>query len=118
MAGDTKKERPERDAAYVRDIVDSCGALESYVRGKSLEDFRGDALLQDAAARRLYLIGEASKGLSEAFKRTLPDVDWKNIARLRDKLAHHYWSIEIEKIWELLVDFVPVLRARLAASPK
>jgi uncharacterized protein with HEPN domain len=113
MAGDARGPRPDRDAAYIRDIVDSCRALESYTRGKVVDDFRLDPILQDAVARRLFLIGEAVKGLSDGFKLALPGVDWKNIARLRDRLAHHYWTIEIDKIWELVRDYVPVLRAML-----
>jgi uncharacterized protein with HEPN domain len=113
MAGDGRGQRPDRDAAYVCDIVDSCNALASYTRGKAFDDFRIDPVLQDAVARRLFLVGEAAKGLSEAFKRSLPEVDWKNIGRLRDKLAHHYWTIELEKIWELVTDYIPVLRDTL-----
>lgn len=113
MAGEARGARPERDAAYVCDIVESCRALESYTRGKALDDFRSDPVLQDAVARRLFLVGEAAKGLSSAFKVALPNVDWKNIARLRDKLAHHYWTIEVDKIWELVKDYVPVLRETL-----
>jgi uncharacterized protein with HEPN domain len=42
-----------------------------------------------------------------------PSIDWKNIARLRDKLGHHYWAIEIQQVWELVVEYVPTLRATL-----
>ena len=115
MAADARAPRPDRDAAYVCDIVDSCRALESYTRGKAFDDFRIDPILQDAVARRLFLVGEAAKGLSDGFKLALPGVDWKNLARLRDKLAHHYWTIEVEKIWELVTDYVPKLHETLAA---
>ena len=54
----------DRDAAYARDIVDSCAAIESYARGKSVTDFATDVMLQDAIARRLFVIGEAAKNLS------------------------------------------------------
>jgi len=113
MAGDARVQRSDRDAAYICDIVESCRALESYAQGKAIDDFRADPILQDAVARRLFLVGEAAKGLSDGFKLALPGVDWKNIARLRDKLAHHYWTIEVEKIWELVMDYVPVLRSTL-----
>ena len=108
---------PARDAAYVQDIVDSCKAIEAYSRGKTVDEFKTDAMLQDAIARRLFIIGEATKSLSEQFKAKLPGLDWKNIARLRDKLGHHYWAIEVEKIWEIVVDFVPALRSELEHDP-
>lgn len=104
---------PGRDAAFVHDIVESCRAIESYVRGKTLEDFTKDPLLQDAVARRLFVVGEAAKNLSEEVKGRAPSIDWKNIARLRDKLGHHYWAIELSTVWEILVNHVTPLRKAL-----
>lgn len=103
----------DRDAAFVEDIVDSCRAIEAYTLGKKLPGFAGDRLLQDAVARRLFVIGEAAKMLSDEFKRGRPAVDWKNLARLRDKLGHHYWAIEVEQVWRIVVENVPPLRAAL-----
>ena len=110
------KVRPARDAAYVEDIVDSCRAIQTYVRGKTLDDFKKDALLQDGVARRLFVIGEAAKNLSDELKTKVPSIDWKNIARLRDKLAHHYWAIEIDLVWEIVVGHVGPLRRALEAE--
>ncbi len=106
-----------RDAAYVQDIVESGRAIESYTRGKTLDDFKADAMMQDAVARRLFIIGEAAKNISEEIKLEMPGIDWKNIARLRDKLGHHYWAIEVDKIWDIAVDHVPVLRKTLEKHP-
>jgi uncharacterized protein with HEPN domain len=103
----------DRDAAFVEDIVDSCRAIEAYTRGKQLSDFVGDALLRDAVARRLFVIGEAAKNLSDELKNKHPSIDWKNIIRLRDKLGHHYWAIEVQQVWEIVVRYVPPLRAAL-----
>lgn len=105
------------DAAFVQDIVDSCRAIESYTRGKTVADFKVDAMLQDAVARRLFVTGEAVKNLSDEFKLRFPNTDWKNIARLRDKFGHHTWAIEVEKVWEIIVSHVPPLREALEADP-
>jgi uncharacterized protein with HEPN domain len=117
MPGRDRAERPERDAAYLQDIVDSCKAIEMYTHGKTVTDFLGDPMLQDAVARRLFIIGEGAKCVSETFKRKLPALDWKNIGRLRDKLGHHYWTIEIDKLWEIVTDHVSVLRRTLERDP-
>ena len=66
---------------------------------------------------RLFVIGEAAKAVSESFRLRSPAVDWKNMIRLRDRLGHHYWSIELDKIWEIVVDYVPVLLAALREDP-
>ncbi len=107
------RRRPDRHAAYVQDIVDSCKAIEAYTRGKTLGEFKADAMMQDAVARRLSIVGEGAKCLSEEFRAKLPAIDWKNISRLRDKLGHHYRAIEVEKIWDVVVTHVAVLRESL-----
>jgi uncharacterized protein with HEPN domain len=114
MAG---RSGPDKDAAYVQDIVDCCKAVESYTQGKTLDDFVGNPMLQDAVARRLFVVGEAAKSISEDFRRGLPSIDWKQIGRLRDKLGHHYWAIEVEKIWEIIIEHVPQLRRTLERDP-
>jgi uncharacterized protein with HEPN domain len=100
----------DRDAAYAQDIADSCRTIETYARWKTLTDFANDVMLQDAIARRLFVIGEATKSLSDEFKARVSSIDWKNIARLRDKLGHHYWAIELEKVWEIVVNHIRPLR--------
>jgi uncharacterized protein with HEPN domain len=107
-----------RDAAFIKDIVDSCRAIEEYVRRKTLADFVSDPLLQDGVARRLFVIGEAANSLSDELKGALPGIDWKNIARLRDKLGHHYWTIEVEQVWEIVIGYVPPLRAALEPAAR
>jgi uncharacterized protein with HEPN domain len=109
-------ESQDRDAAYVEDIIDSCAAIQAYVGVGTLDDYRGNAMLQDAVSRRLFVIGEAAKCLSDDFRRAMPDIDWRNIGRLRDKLGHHYWTIEVEAIWEIVTVHVPALRLALDNS--
>ena len=57
----------DRDNIYKRHILDAISAIEEYVRGKTLEDFADNRLLQDGVYRKLEVIGEASKRLSEEF---------------------------------------------------
>jgi uncharacterized protein with HEPN domain len=108
---------PDRDAAFVQDVVDCCRAIETYTRGKTLADFKTDAMLQDAVARRLFVIGEAVKNLSDEFTQRFPSIDWRNMARLRDKFGHHCWAIDIDKVWDIAVNHVPPLRVALEGDP-
>jgi uncharacterized protein with HEPN domain len=117
MAGRSGGDRPERDAAYVQDILDSCSAIVAYTRGMDLGTFTASALVQDAVARRLFVIGESAKSLSDLFRARHPQIDWRNIGRLRDKLGHHYWAIELDKIWDIVVNHLPALSQRLERDP-
>jgi uncharacterized protein with HEPN domain len=62
---------------------------------------------------RLIVIGEASKNLSETTRKRYPDVQWKDMSRLRDLAVHHYWKMDVLKIWEIAHEDVPFLLSRL-----
>lgn len=91
----------DRDSIYKRHIVDAISSIEDYVRGKTVDDFKNDRLLQDGVYRKLEIIGEASKRLSEDFK-TKVDLPWKKIAGTRDKLIHDYFEVDVDAVWETI----------------
>ncbi len=105
---------PERDALYLDDILASTLLIASYLQGMKREDFVASDEKADSVSRRLIVIGEAVKGLSEptmkALRENHPDIQWSDIAKLRDKLTHHYWSVDLAQIWEIAKVHVPVLR--------
>jgi uncharacterized protein with HEPN domain len=66
-------------------------------------------MMRDAVVHQLMVIGEASKSLTESTKAKHPKIEWRLISRLRDKLAHHYRDIEVEKVWKYAVENIPPL---------
>lgn len=78
------------------------------------DDFYHDPILKRAIVRSLEIIGEASKNLPEKFKQENDDIDWKNIARMRDKLIHHYFGIDYTIVWDVIKNEIPVLHSRIA----
>ena len=67
----------QRDASYLRDIVEAAGLAISYVEGKDRSTFLEDVQLQDAVIRRLEIIGEAARRVSEEPRVFLPDIPWR-----------------------------------------
>ncbi len=63
--------------------------------------------------RNLEIFGEAVKQLPESFTRNYPDVPWKRIAGMRDKLIHHYFGVSLEIIWETIQHDFPAIRPSL-----
>ncbi len=57
-------------------------------------------MLQDALVRNIEIIGEASKNLSEETRENNPQIEWRDIMRMRDKIAHHYFRLNLETIWQ------------------
>lgn len=69
-----------------------------------------DEVLQRACLRSLEVIGEATKNLSDEFKAGHPEVEWRKIAGMRDKLIHHYFGVDWAVVWIVLENKIPQLR--------
>ena len=65
---------------------------------------------QDATLRKLGVIGEAAKSLSEEAKSKQPQIQWKQIAGMRDRVIHNYFGVNLEIIWAAVEKDLPKLR--------
>jgi len=94
-------------------ILDSIDAVESYLGSMTLETFTRDAKTQDAVTRRLEIIGEAVKSLVNLAPDLLagyPDVPWKSIKGMREKLAHDYDTVSVTILWNTVTRELPLLK--------
>jgi uncharacterized protein with HEPN domain len=66
---------------------------------------------QDATLRKLEVIGQAVKSLSDATKTRKPDIPWNQIAGMRDKVIHDYFGVNLEMVWGVVQQDLPKLRA-------
>ena len=91
------------DTVYMRHILDAIGRIEEYVIGLDRDAFLRTSLVQDGVIRQFEIIGEATKNLSETLKERHPNIPWKDIAGMRDKLIHQYFGVDISAVWETVV---------------
>jgi uncharacterized protein with HEPN domain len=98
-----------RDDAYLLDILIAARKVLRYAEGFSWESFQKDGRTQDAVMRNLQIIGEAVRKISDEFRDEHPEIPWGEILGMRNRLVHEYGRIQMEKVWETVVDDVPAL---------
>jgi uncharacterized protein with HEPN domain len=96
------------DDQRIADILDACQELATIVAIRASGSTDSQVLVR-AAERLLEIIGEAANNVSEATQSEFPSVDWRNIARLRIVLAHHYHRTDPDLIWSYATEQVPLL---------
>ncbi|NBC27567.1 MAG: DUF86 domain-containing protein [Bacteroidetes bacterium] len=90
------KRKPD---VYLQDILESIGHIQHFLEGVSEDEFYQNVEKQDAVLRRLEIIGEAVKHLSDEIREDHPDIPWRQIAGMRDIIIHEYFGVTLEMIW-------------------
>jgi len=105
---------PKRgDFEFLSDIDEAIERIESYTLGMNYQVFLKDIKTQDAVIRNLEIIGEAVKNLSKRLKEKYKDIDWKNIAGMRDKIIHFYFGVNWEIVWDVIQKRLPDIKQRI-----
>jgi uncharacterized protein with HEPN domain len=92
---------------FLTDIAACCAKIREYTKGHDKEAFLSTPLVYDAVLRNLETIGEAAKNLPDEVKAMAPDLEWRKIVGLRDFVAHSYFRIDSEIIWDVLQNKLP-----------
>ena len=106
---------PHDDRVYLQHIRDAAERIRGYVNGMDEADFKKNELVQDGVIRQIEIMGEATKRLSSKTKELEPDIPWRDIAGMRDKLIHDYFGVDIERVWLTVTDDLPELASKITA---
>ena len=98
------------DRVYLLHVRDAVQRILEYT-SEGREAFFQDAKTQDAVVRNLEIVGEAVKHLSDAGKSACPEVPWKRVAGMRDKLIHEYFGVNLALVWDVVALDLPNLKA-------
>ncbi len=105
-----QKEMPKRDyREYIKDILQECEFVKKYTQGIEYEDFLESDLLRHAVVRALEVIGEAVKNLPNELLEKYPQIEWKRVKGMRDRLAHAYFGVDYELLWKVVKEELPIL---------
>jgi uncharacterized protein with HEPN domain len=97
------------DSIYIEHIFNCLERILLYIKNIQEESFSEDYKTQDAVIRQLEIIGEAAKKISDIFKDKYPDIPWKDLSGMRNKLIHDYIDVDISIVWKTASEDVPVL---------
>ncbi len=98
---------------FLTHIIDSIQLIESYMDGRTEADLMESTGLQDKIIRRIQVIGEAVKNLPDDLKRDHPEVQWRDIAGMRDIVIHQYFGIDLEFVWNVVTKDIPDLKPKI-----
>ncbi|WP_456400438.1 HepT-like ribonuclease domain-containing protein [Persephonella sp.] len=101
------------DREFVLDMFIACNRITKYIENISFEEFLKDYKTQDAVIRNIEILGEATKKVSSGLKEKYNNIEWKLIAKTRDKLIHDYFGVDLDVIWDISKQDIPDLMENL-----
>jgi uncharacterized protein with HEPN domain len=95
---------------YLKDILSAINSIEGFVEEMSLEDLKNDDKTSSAVIRKLEIIGEATKNIPKDIKNKNPEIPWKEMAGMRDKLIHFYFGVDHNLVWNTIKERIPKIK--------
>lgn len=103
----------DKNIFRLKHILASIDKIKFITKNLSYEDFANDWIPQDVVIRNLEIIGEASNHVSDELKQEYPEIEWNLIRGLRNILAHVYFDIDTQQIWNTIHEDLPFLEEKI-----
>jgi len=98
---------------FIEDILDGMNKAEVLLEGVSYSQFETDFRINFAVVRALEIIGEAAKRLPEELRHRYPNIPWKGMAGMRDRIIHGYDNVDLQIVWDVVVRDIPHIKPQI-----
>jgi uncharacterized protein with HEPN domain len=99
----------QRDLQFLLDMLQSAELIVTYTAQCSKDEFVENVQLQDSVIRRLLVIAEAARRVSEVTRQGLPNISWQEINGMRNRLVHQYDDVNLNIVWDVVQSEIPPL---------
>jgi len=95
---------------YLKDVFEHMKHAEAFIENLTQEEFIKDKKTSYAVVRCIEIIGEAVKNIPDDVRGEYPDIPWKKMAGMRDKISHFYFGIDMKKVWLAVKRDIPEIK--------
>jgi uncharacterized protein with HEPN domain len=104
----------ERDyESYVEDIIEHMSYAEEFIKSMSFEEFANDKKTVLSVTKCIEIVGEATKRIPDSIREKYPEIPWRDMAGIRDRLVHGYFKVNLEIVWMTVTIEFPELRPKM-----
>jgi len=106
------------NTVYIKHILEEITDIQKFIKNSTEKDFTVNPMMQKAVIRSIEIIGEAAKNITQSFQKHHPQIPWRKITGMRNKLIHDYFEIDLALVWQVATKDLKPLKKQFQSHLK